>query len=396
LNRKISIVGLGYVGLPLAILAAKSGFEVIGVDSNLATVQRLNNGVSAVEGILNEDLRKLVVGKKLLVTSDFSKIKHADIIIICVPTPLSKSGKPDLSFLEGAVVSVAQHLSQSSLVIIESTVAPGNTRNIIMPLIKRNLTSQEIKIYLSFSPERIDPLNIRWNLKNTPKLVAGLDDNSKIRAVEFYSRFIDNIVECETLEIAETAKLLENSYRLINISFINELSLYCHKFNIDIEKVIRAASTKPYGFMPFFPSLGIGGHCIPVDPIYLMESANDLESPIESINVAIKINKKLPHYFIEIVKNKFGPIEGKKIIIIGVSYKSNVADVRETPVEALILGLRKQGATVSWHDDLVKNWLGEKSTGLSNEFDLAILATHHDGVDLMKLGNVPVLNTKRL
>jgi UDP-N-acetyl-D-glucosamine dehydrogenase len=250
------------------------------------------------------------------------------------------------------------------------------------------------EIDLAFSPERIDPLNKKWSLKNTPKIVAGLTDNSRSKAVMFYSRFVDQVVECESLEIAETAKLLENSFRLVNISFINELSKLCYKLGIDINQVIDAAATKPYGFMRFYPSIGIGGHCIPVDPLYLSSKATEVGEPLRLIDLASQINLSMPNYFVKRIEEKFRELNGKRILVIGVSYKPNVADTRETPVEILISSLRQKNAKVFWHDDLVKEWNGEKSVALGINYDLAIIATPHDYLDLRLLGNMPILNTR--
>ncbi len=281
-----------------------------------------------------------------------------------------------------------------TLVILESTVAPGTTRDFLAPLIKSVLHISTNEIDLAFYPERIDPLNRNWNLKNTPKIVAGLTDQSRKKAVDFYSRFVDEVIECESLEIAETAKLLENSFRLINISFINELSKLCHKLGIEITEVINAAATKPYGFMPFYPSLGVGGHCIPVDPLYLSSKASEVGAPIQLIELAAQINMSIPQYFVLRAEEKLRELKGKSILVVGVSYKPNVSDIRETPVEALILGLRLKGAQVFWHDDFVKEWKDEKSVALGDHYDLAIIATPHDYLDLTKLRNVPILNTR--
>jgi len=275
-------------------------------------------------------------------------------------------------------------------------VAPGTTRDFLKPLLIRDKLSSSInsEIDIAFSPERVDPLNKNWNLKNTPKIVAGLNEKSKRRAVEFYSRFVDQVIPCQSIEVAETAKLLENSFRLVNISLINELSKVCYKLGIEIGQVIEASATKPYGFMPFYPSLGVGGHCIPVDPLYLSSKAKEVGEPIQLIDLASKINFSMPQYFAIRAKEQLRELEGKKILVVGVSYKPNVSDIRETPVESLIVNLRQQGAEVSWHDDLVGEWRGEKSIALSADFDLAILATPHDYLDLTKLGAVPLLNTK--
>jgi UDP-N-acetyl-D-glucosamine dehydrogenase len=291
-------------------------------------------------------------------------------------------------------MSISKNLSKNLLVILESTVAPGTTREFLAPLLKSDVNTGNVAIELAFSPERIDPLNEKWNLKNTPKIVAGLTDNSRKRAVAFYSKFVDHLIECNSLEIAETAKLLENSFRLINISFINELSKLCFKLGIEISQVIEAASTKPYGFMPFYPSIGVGGHCIPVDPLYLSSKAKDVGEPIKLIDLASQINVSMPQYFVNRAEEKLRELKEKNILVVGVSYKPNVADTRESPVGILIAGLRQKGAKVFWHDDLVNEWNGEKSVALSDKYDLVILSTPHDYLDLTKIGDVPILNTR--
>ena len=390
----IAVIGLGYVGLPLAAAAAKSGYTVIGIDLDIERVNKINSGISPIEDISSSEILDLVGRGVLKANSDYSAIKGADVILICVPTPLTSDHQPDLTYLESAANSISKYFFSGSLLILESTVAPGTTRDILAPLIANGSGIDMADLDIVFSPERIDPLNQKWNLKNTPKIVAGLTLKSRKRAVDFYSKFVDKVIECEVVEVVETAKLLENSFRLINISFINELSIFCQKLKIDINEVINAASTKPYGFMPFYPSIGIGGHCIPVDPLYLASKARDIGAQTRFIDLADQINQEMPGYFVVRAEEKIGGLKDKKVLVIGVSYKPNVADVRETPVDALILGLNNKGAQVSWHDDLVKEWNGEKSVPLSNEYDLAILATPHDYLDLTKLGDVPILNTR--
>ncbi len=396
MTSKVVVIGLGYVGLPLAIAAAKSGYSVVGIDKNVEKVNQIKLGNSPVEDIDNVELQRSLSSGSLQVSTDYAEILSAHIILICVPTPLLDNKFPDLSNIESAVLSFREFVTEGSLVILESTVAPGTTRDFLKPLLKRDTSSSSINsaIDIAFSPERVDPLNKNWNLKNTPKIVAGLTEKSKRRAVEFYSRFVDQVIPCQSIEVAETAKLLENSFRLVNISLINELSKVCYKLGIEIGQVIEAAATKPYGFMPFYPSLGVGGHCIPVDPLYLSSKAKEVGEPIHLIDLASKINFSMPQYFTIRVKERLTELEGKKILVVGVSYKPNVSDIRETPVESLIVNLRQQGAEVSWHDDLVGEWKGEKSIALSADFDLAILATPHDYLDLTKLGAVPLLNTK--
>jgi UDP-N-acetyl-D-glucosamine dehydrogenase len=387
------VVGLGYVGLPLAIAAAESGFLVAGIDSNLEKVALIKSGKSPIEDVSEMEIQK-VIGSKLHVSHEFSKVRDSSIVIICVPTPLGPDRKPNLSFVEQAAISLAKHLTKSTLVILESTVQPGTTRSLLVPLISQHSKLKPEDFEVAYSPERIDPANKTWNLQNTPKIVAGLSAKGAFLARDFYSRFVDHVIVCESPEVAELAKLLENSFRYINISFINEFSIFCRKLGVDVEQVIRLASSKPYGFMPFYPGVGVGGHCIPIDPIYLSEKAIEMGTRIRFIELADEINLSMPLLFINIASEKIGGLAGKSVIVVGVSYKPNVSDVRETPVEALVLGLKKHGANVVWHDDLVKEWKGEKSTPLSDNFDLAIIATNHDYIDLDKLGRVPLINTR--
>ena len=394
MQDKIAVVGQGYVGLPLAIAAANASFRVIGLDNDRNKVANLNNFISEIEGISSDELKKITSKGNYHATDDFSEIAGAAIILICVPTPLGNNGEPDLKFLIEATTKVAKNMSKGTLVIIESTVAPGTTRNMIVPLIKSESKLGDENFTVAFSPERVDPLNDTWGINNTPKLLSALTEEGYHLAFNFYSKFVNTIIKCDSTEVAETAKLLENSFRLINISFINEISIFCQKLGIEVNLVIKAASTKPFGFMPFYPGIGIGGHCIPVDPIYLATAAKSIGVPTRFIDLAHQINQEMPGYFVGRAEEKIGGLMDKKVLVIGVSYKPNMADIRETPVEALILGLRNKGAEVFWHDDLVKEWRDEKSVALSDVYDLAIIATSHAYLDLTKLGDVPILNTR--
>ena len=392
--NKIGIVGQGYVGLPLAIEAARYGYSVVGIDIDIKKVDQLNNGYSEIEDVSRADLAKAIAEKKYRASNLFSEIKDADVIVICVPTPLNRDNKPDLSALSAAVEAIAKVMKKGVLIILESTVEPQTTRNFLVPLLEKASGISKKEFDVAFSPERIDPTNKSWTIKNTSKLVAGIDSKSRIKAASFYSNFIDEVIECESLEVAETAKLLENAFRLVNISFINELSIFCDFINIDILKVIHAASTKPYGFMPFYPSAGVGGHCIPIDPMYLANKARSVGAPTRMIDIAAEINKDMPIHIVSRAKKALGSLKNKKILIVGVSYKPNIADTRETPAEKLISNLQESGAEVYWHDELVNKWKGVDSTPLSDQFDLAILATHHDYIDLNKLGQVKILDTR--
>jgi UDP-N-acetyl-D-glucosamine dehydrogenase len=394
MNSKVVVIGQGYVGLPLALEAANSGFSVVGIDNNLAKVEELTAGRSTVEDISNEALKIAIKNGNLTISANTAFMPEVEIICICVPTPLGSNHQPDLEILKAATKDVGKGLKAGMLVIIESTIQPGTTRDVVVPILEKESGLIRDQFLVAYSPERIDPMNKKFTIKNTPKLVAGLTPEAAIKAKEFYSKFIDQVDVCDSLEVAETAKLLENSFRLVNISFINELAIFCQKIGIDVNNVIKAASTKPYGFMPFYPSVGVGGHCIPVDPLYLAQAARAVGAPSRFIELADEINLGMPTYFVGRASEILGGLKDKKVLVIGVSYKPNVADVRETPVEALINGLKKSGAVVSWHDDLVKSWNGESSVALGSGFDLAILATLHDYLDLSLLGSVPVLNTR--
>lgn len=391
---KVTVVGQGYVGLPLAITASRFGYTVYGLDNNDKKIELLKSGKSIIEDLIDEVIKKSVDSKYYVPTIDQSVISDSELVLICVPTPLSKDHKPDLASLISATTTVGKHLKAGTLVIVESTIEPGTCRNILLPILLKESGLKLGEFEIAYSPERIDPTNKKWSITNTPKLVAGLTDNAAKRAKEFYGKFIESVIICSSLEIAEIAKLLENSFRLVNISFINELAIFCQKIGIDITEVISAAATKPYGFMPFYPSIGVGGHCIPVDPIYLANAAKSVGVPSRFIELADQINQEMPGYFVGRAEEKIGGLKAKKVLVVGVSYKPNVADVRESPVEALITGLKQKGAKVSWHDDLVKVWNGEESVALGSDFDLAIIATPHEYLDLSKLGYVPILNTR--
>ena len=381
----VAVVGQGYVGFPLAIRIAENRIVCYGLDSSIELVNKLHTGNVNNSDSHQKSIKKTIQTGFYKPTTNYSVIADSQVVLICLPTPLTANGKPDLKILYASLDKIKKIVRPKTLIILESTVNPGLTRSLekLFP-----------KCDIAFSPERIDPLNEKWNVKNTPKLVAGLTDKARDRAVEFYSKFIDTVIPCSSLEVAETAKLLENSFRLINISFINELAIFCNKIGIDVQEVIKAASTKPYGFMPFYPSVGIGGHCIPVDPVYLSHKAKQVGAPTSFIDIATKVNHEMPKYFVKRASQILGKVKNMKVLVLGVSYKPNISDVRETPVEALIDGLRKKGAKVKWNDDIVKKWRGEKSAEITDKYDLAIIATPHDYFDLKKLGKTKILNTR--
>jgi UDP-N-acetyl-D-glucosamine dehydrogenase len=295
---KVSVIGQGYVGLPLAISCAQAGFQVTGIDLNLEKVSQLNKYQSIVEDISDADLKAVSESGKYKATSEYAIDPTTEIVCICVPTPLGSNHQPDLDILKAATKDVGKCLKAGMLVVIESTIQPGTTRDVVVPILEKESGLSRDQFLVAYSPERIDPMNKKFTIKNTPKLVAGLTPAAAVKAKEFYSKFIDQVDVCDSLEVAETAKLLENSFRLVNISFINELAMFCQKIGIDVNDVIKAASTKPYGFMPFYPSVGVGGHCIPVDPLYLAEAARAVGAPTRFIELADEINLGMPTYFV--------------------------------------------------------------------------------------------------
>jgi UDP-N-acetyl-D-glucosamine dehydrogenase len=383
MSCKVAVVGQGYVGLPLALAAAESGFDVVGIDINVELVAKLVSKKSPIRDIKDSYLASQT---RYRATADIEEIDGAEIVVLCLPTPLDEQRLPDNSFLLAGAKAVASLLSPGALVINESTVSPGYTRETLGQIF--------VGFDLAYSPERIDPANKKWDVKNTPKLVAGLSESAANRALNFYSQFVTSVTMCSTVEVAETAKLLENSFRLVNISFINEIAEFCAAMKIDIREVISAASTKPYGFMPFFPSAGVGGHCIPVDPTYLAEKAREIGAPSRFIDLANEVNLARPSYFVGVALGILGSLSGKKILIVGVAYKPNVADVRETPAESLINLLRETGAEVAWHDDVVGQWRGESSVALSPGYDLVVLVNPHAGTDFGAVGEIPMIDTR--
>jgi len=383
MSSKVAVIGQGYVGLPLALAAAEAGYEVVGIDTDAARVAGLNSGKSPIGDISDSYLAAQLYYRA---STDFADAAGVDFVILCLPTPLDSDRNPDNLLLLAGAQAVAGHVSPGALVINESTVSPGFTRDVLAPIFSGR--------DLAYSPERIDPANKKWNVKNTPKLVAGLSEGAADRAVAFYSKFVSSVSSYSSVEVVETAKLLENSFRLVNISFINEIAEFCAAMKIDVREVIAAASTKPYGFMPFFPSAGVGGHCIPVDPTYLAAKAREIGASIRFIDLANEVNLSRPSYFVGVAAGILGSLSDKKIVVVGVAYKPDVADVRETPAESLISLLRSAGADVVWHDHVVGQWRGEASAALSAEYDLAVLVNPHTGTDLDALGSIPIIDTR--
>jgi UDP-N-acetyl-D-glucosamine dehydrogenase len=385
-KRTVAIVGQGYVGLPLAVAAASAGWKVIGIEKSSARVADLKNAKSPVEDVSDGDLQRLIKEETYSATSDPSAVATCEIVIICVPTPLSESREPDISLLIQAIKDISPHLAKGTLIISESTSYPGTLRDVIIPLVKENSPQSAGEIFFASAPERVNPGDKNWNMKNTPRLVGGIDEKSQELAISFYETFCDEVVSTSSPEIAEAAKLLENTFRMVNISLIQELTQILNKAGISANEVIDASSTKPYGFMPFRPSVGIGGHCIPVDPIYLTWWARQQGSSANLVEKADQISLSMPQYIaskaLSLVENPKIPLT---VMILGVAYKPGVSDTRESPVSLLKSSLEAAGATVIWHDPLVKEWAGSKSSDLDSTFDVAVIATNQPGMDVASI-----------
>ena len=375
---RVAIIGQGYVGLTIAVDAATTGNQVVGFDVNPALVEQLNAGVSHIEGISNAALAGVIASGAYKASTDASVLEACDVIVIAVPTPLDGARNPDLSYVHAAADLIAAHVKSPALIVNESTSYPGTLRKEIAA----RITSVE-HLFAS-SPERVDPGNTQWGTKNTPRLIGGLTPEAVAKAKEFYGSFCDSIIEVSSPEVAEAAKIFENTFRQVNIALVNEFAQIADALGISGREVIAAAATKPYGFMQFNPGPGVGGHCIPVDPSYLAHVANQVGVPATFIKRANEVNLAMPAYVVKrVVAGSGGSIVGKSVVVVGVSYKSNVADTRETPAAAVIDLLRAEGATVTWHDEVVGSWRGESSSPLRG--DVAVLVTKHDGIDLKAL-----------
>ena len=380
---KVAIIGQGYVGLTISVYAAEY-FDVIGFDSNQLIVDQLNSGISHIEGVESSLLKTWIKSGNFRASSKGSDIQDCEIIVIAVPTPLTFGRKPDLTFIDDACKTIGQNVSKQVLIINESTSFPGTLRNFIKPRIEK-YSSIHIDHFYAISPERVDPGRIDFNQKNTPRLYAGLTPEALERTRNFYSKFCDNLVEVSSPEVAEAAKLFENTFRQVNIALVNEFSQIAHALGISVYETLDAANTKPYGFMKFTPSAGVGGHCIPVDPTYLAAVAEEHGAPATFIRRANEVNLEMSEYIVRrVIEDNGGNLQGKSVLVVGVAYKPNVADVRETAAELVIQHLRSQGAVVSWHDEVVGNWKGESSASL-NGADIAVVVTKHDSVDEKKI-----------
>ena len=366
--------------------AVDAGWTVIGIDNFEAKVAQINGGSSPVEDISDAQLHAAITKGLYKATTDYSAVSQASVITICVPTPLDEKREPDLTLLRNAATGIAPFVSNETLVVSESTSYPGTLRDIIIPIVNSHKPKDSSTVYFASAPERVNPGDPVWNQKNTPRLVGSIDTESQQRALAFYESICDAAVSVSTPEVAEAAKLLENTFRLVNIALINEFTQLCSASGINVHEVIDAASSKPYGFMPFRPGVGVGGHCIPVDPLYLTWWARQNGSQAAFVESADSINHAMPKYVAERALSMVNKsIKNPQVLILGVAYKPGVGDVRETPVSELRDHLKRKGAEVAWHDPLVPVWEGSNSVDLDWNCDVAILATKQPGINLTQL-----------
>jgi UDP-N-acetyl-D-glucosamine dehydrogenase len=390
----VAIVGQGYVGLPLAMEAALAGLEVVGLDVSSSRVSQLNEGISHIEDVKDEVLRSVIGSSKYRASTQGSDASGADVVVICVPTPLKGESDPDLSFVESAVRMVATHLKPNALLVSESTSYPGTVRELIKPLVESLRDDSGVGIRYASAPERVDPMNSKWNMKSTPRLVAGLTDEATELAHEFYSSFCDTVIKVSSPEVAESAKLLENTFRQVNIALMNQLVPFCRSLGIDVREVIEAAGSKPYGYMKFFPGAGVGGHCIPIDPLYLLWRSRQLGIDLPFVESADKTNREMPKYVANRLIDLAGLKSGDKALIMGVAYKAGISDVRESPANDVANHLISKGVEVFWRDPLVSEFeMGEKwDSSIAVKGAIVVTAQPDLGVESVANAGVPVLD----
>ena len=393
---KVGVIGLGYVGLPLAVEKAKAGFETVGFDVQSEKVDMVNRGENYIGDVVNEDLEKLVKEGKLRATTDFSFIEDVDFIAICVPTPLDEHQQPDISYVKNSTVEIAKYMKKGTMVVLESTTYPGTTEELIKPLLENGSgLSCGKEFYLGFSPERVDPGNKQFKTKNTPTVVGAVGEDAKEVISAMYRVVLDgDIYEVSSPAVAEMEKILENTYRNINIGLVNELAILCNKMQISLWEVVDAAKTKPYGFQAFYPGPGLGGHCIPLDPYYLSWKAREFGFHTSMIEASMMINDKMPEYCVEraskILNKDQKALNGSKILVMGVAYKQDIDDYRESPAIDIINILKKQGALVDYYDPFIPEYKdkGDFHSGLNSidkniisSYDLVMITASHSSID---------------
>ena len=403
-SARIGVIGLGYVGLPLIVEFALKGYDSIGFEVDDKKATQVNTGVSYIVDVPDEDLRKCVDSGKLSATTDFNRLAECDVIIICVPTPLRKTKDPDMSYILTAGADIQRSLRRRQLIILESTTYPGTTDEVLQPMFEENGFKLDEDFLLAFSPERVDPGNPQYQTHNIPKVVGGCSPDSTAIAAMLYGQIVENVFSVSSARVAEAAKLWENTFRAINIGMANEMAKLCNALGIDTWEVVRAAATKPFGFMPFYPGPGIGGHCIPLDPHYLSWKARQHGFDSQFISLAEQVNSTMPNYVVELATNALNdvkkPVNGSKILILGVAYKKDIDDMRESPALSIIDLLRADGAEVSYHDPFVPEvtfdhayTIGDGEPLFNQELtdeliqtaDCVIICTEHSPVDYAKV-----------
>jgi UDP-N-acetyl-D-glucosamine dehydrogenase len=387
MQRDVAIVGAGYVGLPLAQVFAEVGKNVVLVDVSEDVVDGINRGESHIPDVSSGELKKLVDEGRISATTDYDALKETGAIIIALPTPLSSQREPDLSIVESAVANIAPRLQEGQLVVLESTTYPGTTREVVQPILEQSGLKAGEDFHLAFSPERVDPGRTDFTTRNTPKIVGGLTPASTERASELYRSAVDTIVPVSSPDAAELTKLLENIFRAVNIALVNELAQLCERMDIDVWEVVEAAETKPFGFMSFKPGPGLGGHCIPIDPFYLTWKAREYDFYTEFIELAGKVNASMPYWCRSLISQALNhgaqkSLKGSRVLVLGVSYKSDIDDVRESPAEKIIELLERAGSDVSYHDPHVPEFDGMRSVDYRPEdYDCVVIATAHSSID---------------
>ncbi len=399
----VGIIGLGYVGLPLGVEFARAGFDVTGFDVDEAKTAEVNAGLSYIPDVPDVDLCAVVNARRLRATSDMTGLAAMDIIDIAVPTPLRKTRDPDLSYVVKAVEAVVAALRPGQLIVLESTTYPGTTEEVVRPMLEAGGLKADRDFLLAFSPERVDPGNPRFTTRTIPKVVGGVGPASTEAAACLYGSFLETVVPVTSTRVAEMVKLLENTFRAVNIGLVNEIALMCHKMGIDVWEVIDAAKTKPFGFMPFYPGPGLGGHCIPIDPFYLSWRARQDGFECRFIELAGQINGAMPRYVVTRTADALNaarkPLNGSQVRLFGVAYKKNVGDVRESPALDILELLSRAGAELSYTDPFVPelDHAGHRLTGLpfdraiSDACDCAIVVTNHDGFDYTRIAGLPLV-----
>ncbi len=391
-TARVGVLGLGYVGLPLAVEFARAGFQVVGIDVQQSKVDQFNQGDSYIKDVGNDIFAPLVKSGQLRATTDFSVIKELDTIDICVPTPLRKTKDPDMSYVVAATEAIAEHIHPGLLVMLESTTYPGTTDELVLPKLETSGLKVGEDFFLCFSPERVDPGNPKFQTANIPKVVGGITPECTQTGALFYQQALETVVPVSSTRVAEMVKLLENTFRMINIGLVNELAVMCNRMKIDVWEVIDAAATKPFGFMPFYPGPGLGGHCIPIDPFYLSWKSKEAGIEARFIELAGYINGRMPEYVIEKIQDALNdvskPVRGSQIHILGAAYKRDIDDVRESPALDIIMLLQRRGATVSYSDPFVASIKIEGATLKSEDMmkgvkkaDCVVIVTDHSGID---------------